>query len=133
LTPHAEHTWLVGSNRPVRANVRPCLRALYSSMAVNADQPASCTDLASRVRASPRTHRSSTYTAWFSRMIRVDSLCSQSRRQSATLACTRATLARALSLLLLPLTLPLRAFWALRSLRSARRRNFGLAILRPSD
>ena len=23
FTPQAEHTWLVGSNRPIRANVRP--------------------------------------------------------------------------------------------------------------
>ena len=23
FTPHAEHTWLVGSNRPILANVRP--------------------------------------------------------------------------------------------------------------
>jgi REP element-mobilizing transposase RayT len=40
-------------------------------MAANADHPASCTDLASRVRASPLTHRSSAYTAWLSRMMRV--------------------------------------------------------------
>ena len=71
LVPQAEHTWLVGSNRPARANVRPYLAALYSSMCTNADQPASCTDLASRVRPSPATHKSSTYTAWLSRMIRV--------------------------------------------------------------
>jgi hypothetical protein len=74
LAPQAEQTWEVGSNRPVLRNSRPCLRALYSSIAVNADQPASCTDLASRVRASPATHRSSTYTAWLSRMMRVDSI-----------------------------------------------------------
>ena len=41
LTPHAEHTWLVGSNRPTRWNVRPYSRALYSSIATNADHPAS--------------------------------------------------------------------------------------------
>jgi hypothetical protein len=35
--------------------------------------------------------------------------------------------------LLLPLALRLRAFCAVRSLRSARRRNLGLATLRPSD
>ena len=123
----------MGSNRPILPNVRPCLRALYSSIAVNADHPASCTDLASRVRPSPATHKSSTYTAWFSRMMRVDSLCSQSRRVSATRAWTRATLTRALSRLLLPLALRVRAFCALRSLRSARRRNLGLATFRPSD
>ena len=31
LTPHAEHTWLVGSNRPILANVRPYWAA-FSSM-----------------------------------------------------------------------------------------------------
>ncbi len=102
MTPQAEHTWLVGSNRPILRKSRPYSRALYSSIAVNADQPASYTDLASRVRASPRTARSSTVTAWFSRMIFVDSLCWKSRRASATLACARATLTRALSLLRLP-------------------------------
>src|SRR5690348_10684895 len=55
LTPQAEHTWLVGSNRPVRAKLRPYRAALYSSMATKADHPASCTDFASRVRPSPAT------------------------------------------------------------------------------
>ena len=85
-----------GERPPVPA--RPCTPASRT----NADQPASCTDLASRVRPSPDTHRSSTYTAWLSRMMRVESLCSQSRRVSATRACTRATLIRALARLLLP-------------------------------
>ena len=30
FTPQAEHTWLVGSNRPIRANVRPYWTALSS-------------------------------------------------------------------------------------------------------
>src|SRR5208337_3320279 len=107
--------------------------ALSPGSPTNADHPASCTDLASRVRPSPATHKSSTYTAWLSRMIRVDSLCSQSRRASATRACTRATLTRALPRLLLPGALRLRAFCAVPSLRSARRRNLGLATFRPSD
>jgi hypothetical protein len=98
LTPHAEHTWLVGSQRPVRPKVRLCLRDLYSSICANADHPASLMLLPSRVRTSPATHRSSTYTAWFSRMMPVESLCSQSRRASATLACCRATSTRAFSL-----------------------------------
>ena len=33
--PQAEHTWTVGSNRPIRAKVRPYRAALYSSMATN--------------------------------------------------------------------------------------------------
>jgi len=59
LTPQAEHTWLLGSNLPIRANVRP-YRAAFSSMHRSSwDQPASATDLARRVRASPDTARSS--------------------------------------------------------------------------
>src|SRR5690606_2980789 len=64
--PQVEHTWLVGSNRPTFTKVRPYRCALYSSMPVNADHPASCTDLASLVRASPATDRSSTAIPWFS-------------------------------------------------------------------
>ena len=74
--------------------------ALYSSMVTNADQPASWTDLASRVRARPLTDKSSTVTAWFSRMTLVESLWWKSRRASATCACARATVTRALSRLL---------------------------------
>src|SRR6201996_9276153 len=55
LTPHAEHTCDVGSNRPVLRNSRPYSFALYSSVLTNADHPASWTDLASLVRASPFT------------------------------------------------------------------------------
>src|SRR5262249_19548597 len=83
LAPHAEHAWEVGSNRPTLPNVRPYSRALYSNIATKPDHPASWTDSARRVRPRPDTHRSSTYTAWLSRMTRVDSLCSQSRRVSA--------------------------------------------------
>jgi hypothetical protein len=72
LTPQAEQTWLVGSNRPTFPNTRPYRAALYSSIRVNPAHPASWTLFASRVRASPATHRSSTYTAWLSRMIAVD-------------------------------------------------------------
>jgi len=66
-------------------------------------------------------------------MMRVDSLCSQSRRASATRACTFATFTRALPRLALAIFLRLRSRWALRSFRSARRKNLGLAIFRPSD
>ena len=55
MIPRAEHVCDVGMNRPIRWNSRPCSRALYSSMATNADHPASWTDLAMRVRASPLT------------------------------------------------------------------------------
>ena len=59
LTPQAEHTWLVGSNRPTLANVRP-YRAAFSAMQPHQlGPPASATDLASRVRIRPDTARSS--------------------------------------------------------------------------
>ena len=57
----------------------------------------------------------------------------KSRRESATLACARATATRAFPLLLLPGCLRARDFWSLRSFRSARRRNFGDRITVPSD
>ncbi len=41
FAPHAEHTWLAGSQRPIPRNSRPYRFALYSSMTVNAAQPAS--------------------------------------------------------------------------------------------
>jgi hypothetical protein len=80
LTPQAEHTWLAGSNRPTRVKQRPYRAALYCSILVNPDHPASWMLFASRVRPSPATHRSSMYTAWFSRMIVVDSLWWKSAR-----------------------------------------------------
>ena len=58
LPPHAEHTCDVGSNRPIFAKVRPCLLALYSSIAVNApgsgSSPASTTKLAKYRPAASR-------------------------------------------------------------------------------
>ena len=93
--PQSEHIFVLGNQRSTLAKVRPYRAALYSSMSVKLAQPASCTDFASRVRPRPTTHRSSTYTAWLSRMIAVDSLCCQSRRVSATRACALATLTTA--------------------------------------
>src|SRR5579859_613847 len=132
IRPQSEHIRVDGKNRSTRANVRPYRAALYSTMAVNCDQPASCTDLASRVRPRPATHRSSTYTAWLSRMIAVDSLCCQSRRVSATRAWARATLTTAFVRLCLSRCLRDRSCCNRLSLRAARRRNFGAATLVPS-
>jgi hypothetical protein len=89
LTLQAEHTWLVGSNRPILAKVRPYRCALYSSIEVNADHPASWMLLASRVRPTPATHRSSAYSAWLSQMIAVEVLWRKSLRLWVTLACAR--------------------------------------------
>src|SRR5580704_6938668 len=59
FTPHAEHTWDVGSNRPILPNVRPYCTAFSSMHRSSCDQPASETDVASRVRISALTARSS--------------------------------------------------------------------------
>ena len=59
LAPHAEQGAVDGTNRPIFPKYRPYRFALYSSIPVNADHPASWMLLASRVRASPATHRSS--------------------------------------------------------------------------
>src|SRR6266581_2999642 len=102
-------------------------------MSTNDDHPASCTDLARRVRPSPLTARSSTATAWLSRISAVDNWWWNSRRASATRACARATLTLALSRFWLPSCLRDSDRCARLSFFSARRRNRGEAILRPSD
>ena len=98
----ADCVW--GTNRSTLAKVRP-YDSLVLQHAGEAGPPASCTDLASRVRPRPDTHRSSTYTAWLSRMIVVDSLWCQSRRGSATRACARGDLHDGLGPVLIPLCL----------------------------
>lgn len=102
-------------------------------MCTNADHPASWTDLARRVRASPFTARSSTATAWFSRISWVESWWWNSRRASATRACARATFSRALSRLREPFTLWERARCAFSRRFSARRRKRGLSTFVPSE
>ena len=54
MAPHAEHARVEGNQRSTFTNVRPARCALYASMPTNVDHPASCTDRARRVRASPR-------------------------------------------------------------------------------
>lgn len=133
IVPHAEHGFELGNQRSIRANVRPYRFALYSSMPTNWDQPASCTLLASLVRPRPDTDKFSTYTAWLSRMISVESLCAQSRRASDTLACALATFSLAFCLFAEPFSLRESALCALRKRRSARRSRRGLSTFRPSD
>jgi hypothetical protein len=72
--PQAEQICEDGKARSTLVRVRPYRDALYSSMVTNADQPASCTDFASLVRARPFTLRLSTLIAWFSRISFVDNL-----------------------------------------------------------
>jgi hypothetical protein len=59
FTPHCEQVCDVGTNRPIWWNVRPWCSAFTASRRSSRDHPASCTDLASRVRASAETARSS--------------------------------------------------------------------------
>src|SRR5829696_4992973 len=66
-------------------------------------------------------------------MISVERLCSQSRRVSATRAWARATFTTAFLRLLLPRCLRDRSCCKRRSLRAARRRNFGAVVFVPSD
>ena len=86
-----------------------------------------------RVRARPLTARFSTATAWFSRISAVDNWWQKSRRASATRAYALATVTLALSRFLLPFSLRDNARCARRSFFSARRKNRGEVILRPSD
>src|SRR5215467_12943921 len=85
FTPHSEQVCVVAVNRPIWWNFRPYSRALYSIMVTKLDHPASWMDLARRVRPSPLTARSSTATAWFSRIRAVDNWWWKSRRLSVTL------------------------------------------------
>ena len=77
---------------PTFTNVRPC-RARLVREHLHQRRPARIARRlrASRVRASPDTARSSTTISWFSSTTMVDSLCSQSRRVSATRAWHLAT------------------------------------------
>jgi hypothetical protein len=130
--PHTEQARVDGNHRSTWAKVRPCRRALYSSIAVNVDQPASLTLRASRVRASPDTARSSTYTAWFSRTIVVDSLWSQSRRVFPTRAWQRATFRHERSRRADPFWRRASSRWAVRSFAAALRAMRGASTFRPS-
>ncbi len=61
--PHTEQSCDDGKNLLTFTKVRPYRAAFSSSNRVNMPHPASCTDFASRVRANPVTHKSSTNTA----------------------------------------------------------------------
>ena len=56
LTPHPEQSWLEGNQRLTRTTVRWQRSAFSSNNRTRVDQPASATDLASRVRARPDSH-----------------------------------------------------------------------------
>src|SRR5450756_2346487 len=60
LNPHTEHNRLDGNQRLTLTTVRWQRSAFSSNNRTRVDQPASATDFANRVRASPDTARSST-------------------------------------------------------------------------
>jgi hypothetical protein len=69
-SPQCEHVWDDGNHRPTFTTCRWYRSAFSSNSRTRVAQPASCTDFASLVRASPDTARSSTYTACLSRISR---------------------------------------------------------------
>src|SRR5262249_46342607 len=103
MYPHPWHRCELGYQRSILTNMRPYQSALYSSCRTNSAHPTSLMLFASvGWRAMFLTAKDSTQITWFSRIRRVVSLCSPSRRWSAILAWMRATFRRALSRFLEP-------------------------------
>src|SRR5271166_3832783 len=128
--PQEWHVLLLGKNRSTLMKVRPRHSDLYSSCRTNSDHPASeMARESDRSLTIPRTLRSSTTIAWFSRTSRVLSLWRWSRRLSATRACRRARLMRALSLFFDPFVLCARRRDRIRLRASSRASCLGLATL----
>lgn len=125
---------LDGSYLPIVSNDFPLQRALYSSIFLNENQPASPMDFASFLFCiNPFTLRSSTATAWFSRTSRVDNLWRKSFLWLRTFSKAIATRI----LCLLRLLLPRFRRSILRCSRaiffSDLRRNLGLSIFCPVE
>ena len=97
MTPQV-HSLLDGSNRPILITVLPHQRALYSNCRTNSDHPASEIDRASRrFFTIPSTDKSSSATAWFSRISHVDNLWRKSLRWFEIRSCASATRIRCFS------------------------------------
>src|ERR1700744_4402213 len=132
MTPQL-HSLLDGSKRPILMTVLPCHAALYSICRTNSYHEASAIDLDSlRFRCIPDTFKSSSATAWFSRMMRVESLCRKSVRWFRIFSLANATRTRCLALLLLPLTLRESLLCSLANLSSDALSRRGLSIFSPS-
>lgn len=92
VCPQSAHRLLLGYQRSIPISSRPCQLALYSSCRTNSDQPASLIDFdRQRLFCMLLTSRLSMAITWFSFISRVESLCRKSLRESAILACNRAT------------------------------------------
>src|SRR5574343_621126 len=129
-----EQRLLLGYQRSMPISSRPYQRALYDNCLTNSDQRESPIDLdRQRFFCMFLTARLSTAITWFSFISRVESLCRKSLRESAILACSRATFRRAFAR-------PLEPFCFLASLRdsvasfcSLVRKCLGVSIFSPLD
>src|SRR6476646_9029083 len=82
--PQSKQRLLDGYHRSILTRVRPYHSALYSNWDTNSDHPTSLIALESfSFLTMFLTANDSTQIVWFSRIIRVESLCRKSRRRSA--------------------------------------------------
>src|ERR1700758_3646114 len=93
VCPQSLHRLLDGYQLSMPTSVRPYHSDLYVSCLTNSDQLASIIDFARwRFFCMLLTARLSMAITWLSFLSRVESLCRKSLRESAVLACIRATL-----------------------------------------
>src|SRR5579863_6700536 len=134
VRPQSEQRLLEGCQRSTPINVRPYHCALYSSCLTNSDQLASLIDFARRrFFCMFLTDRLSMAITWFSFINRVESLCRKSLRESAVLACRRATLRLAFWRLAEPFCFFARRRDNFASFASCLRNAFGAAIFSPVE
>src|SRR6201997_1973262 len=132
--PQSLHRLLDGYQRSIPISVRPYHPALYVSCRTNSDQLASLIDFARRLFfCMLLTARLSMAITWFSFINRVESLCRKSLRESAVLACIRATLSFAFMRLAEPFCFFASRRCSLASLASFLRNAFGAAIFSPVE
>lgn len=132
--PQSLHRLLDGYQRSMPMSVRPYHSALYVSCLTNSDQPASLIDFARFLFfCKLETARLSMAITWFSFINRVESLCKKSLRESAVLACMRATLSLAFMRLAEPIFFFARRRESFASFFSFLRNTFGAAIFSPVD
>ena len=134
VCPQQEQRLLLGYHRSMPIKVRPYHSDLYSSCRTNSDQPASLIDFArQRFFCMLLTARLSMAITWFSFINRVESLCRKSLRESAVLACSFATLSRALARFAEPFIFLAKRRCRIASRASLARNLFGAAIFSPVE
>lgn len=133
MVPHVQ-SLLLGSKRPMRIRFLPDHRHLYSSIETKLPHATSLMARDSLLFFSiPEIFRFSTQTVWFSRTMRVETLCKKSFRRLVTFSCCLASLIRDLSLFLLPFFLRLCCLDNLRSFFKAFVKCLGFAIFSPVE